>query len=263
MCWGYHRRGWVAPFERLNHEFDFHYLFHLNEQDEESSYTSQPRHYWDEFQTAQEILDRLEPDRIVFMSLAGLRSISLNMTARRRGIPTFILQHGYFHSLENYLSLPATAAQKDPKKENAVPGRSAQRAVAFMLRSNFAAEPLESSLAIAMLLVSRKIGAYRSQSWFRFCGRMPDWYVTYSMETSKFHRQLDGAVSSSIVPVGIPEFDPIFRLLASSEQPDGGGVLLIDSPNAENRYGVITTTPGRKRGFSPSFRGASRLEAAG
>ena len=261
LCWGYHRHGWVAPFEQLNGEFDFHYLFHLSKEDEERSHTNQPRHYWNEFRTAQEILDKIKPDRLVFMSLSGLRPIALNMVARRRKIPTFIFQHGYFRSLESYLSLPTTPAKRVGEMRIPTRAKSAWQAIRFMLRSNIVKEPIDSLLAVAMLLESRNTGHYRSQLRFRFRGRMPDQYVTYSEETSEIHRQLDDASSSSIVPVGIPEFDPIFRLLANSKEDSKKNVLLIDSPNAENRYGITTTSIERKVRF---LNGLSlRLEQRG
>ena len=261
LCWGYHRSGWVAPFEQLNGEFDFHYLFHLSEKEEECSHTNQPRHYWNDFRAAQDILDEIKPDRLVFMSLSGLRPIALNMAARRKGIPTFVVQHGYFRSLENYLALPAVPPKTVAETKTTSQASSASEAVRFMIRSNFAKEPIDSSRAIAMLLLSRRTGYYRSQLRFRFRGRMPDRYITYSEETSEIHRQLDGASGSLIIPVGIPEFDPIFRLLASSKRDRGKNILLIDSPNAENRYGVLTTSIEHKARFLHDL--SQRLEKRG
>lgn len=241
LCWGYHRRGWVAPFEQLDGEFDFHYLFHLGKEEEECSYTHRPRHYWDDFRNAQEVLEEILPDRLVFMSLSGLRPIALNMVARRRGIPTFIFQHGYFRSLENYLSLGASRFRVAAPTRTSTRS-SAPAALRFLMRSTFLQDPIESLQAIAMLLEARRAGYYQSQLRFRFHGRMPDRYITYSEATSEIHRQLDRARSSSIIPVGIPEFDPIFRRLANSEPRGDKHVLLIDSPTAENRYGVTTTS---------------------
>ncbi len=247
LCWGYHRRGWVAPFEQLGDSFDFQYLFHLSKEEEEGVCTDQPRHYWDEFRDAHEILERIRPDRIVFMSLTGLRTIALNMAARRHGVPTFILQHGYFRSLENYLWAPR------PAKAVATPtpasSGSARRATSFMLRSNLARESLDTARSIAMVLSASRTSLHQSQLKFRFAGRIPDWYITYSDYTGEVHRQLDGAEGARIVPVGIPEFDPIFRRLAEPKAGPQREVLLIDSPNAENRWGVVWTTVKRKARF--------------
>jgi hypothetical protein len=112
-----------------------------------------------------------------------------------------------------------------------------------------------------MLLMSRKTGPYRSQLRFRFRGRMPDRYITYSEATSKIHRQLDDASSSSIIPIGIPEFDTVFRVLATPTRPFSKNVLLIDSPNAENRYGLTTTSIDRKLRFLNDL--SQRLEQRG
>ncbi len=259
LCWGYHRRGWVAPFEQLRDSFDFQYLFHLSKHEEEGVCTDRPRHYWDEFRDAHEILERIRPDRIVFMSLTGLRPIALNMAARRRGVATFILQHGYFRSLDNYLMVPK------PTKAAATPTRvsssTALQAIRFTLRSNLAREPLDTIRSIAMVLTAARTNPHQSQFRFRFRGRIPDWYITYSEFTGEVHRQLDGAGGASIVPVGIPEFDPIFRHLAETTAKPQREVLLIDSPNAENRWGVAWTTVERKVRFLQDL--AERLQERG
>jgi hypothetical protein len=138
---------------------------------------------------------------------------------------------------------------------------SAWQAVRFMLTTNIAEEPIDSLRAVAMQLMSRRTDHYRSQLRFRFRGRMPDRYITYSEATSEFHRQLDAASGSSIIPVGIPEFDPIFRLLANSKEDCNKNILLIDSPNADNRYGVTTTSIERKVRFLNDL--SLRLEQRG
>jgi hypothetical protein len=130
-----------------------------------------------------------------------------------------------------------------------------------MLRSNVTAEPFDTWRAIAMLLRSRSAGHYRSQLQFRFRGRMPDRYIVYSDATAEIHRQLDRATDSSIIPVGIPEFDPIFRSLLSAKGDCRKSVLLIDSPNAENRYGVTPTTVEEKVRFLKEL--SERLERRG
>lgn len=261
LCWGYYRKGWIAPFEQLENELDFEYIFYLRKEDEEASFTERPRHYWEDFRSAQQILDELAPDRIVFMSLSGLRPIALNMAARQSGIPTFILQHGYFRSLEDYAALAATS--RGTTQTTATPKRSSSpvRAARFLLSSHFAREPLECGRALAMLAMSRRESHYRSQLRFRFRGRMPDWYITYSESTSEIHRQLDGAEDHSIIPIGIPEFDPVFRRLADREVQRDESVLLIDSPTAENRYGVTSMTVDQKVRFLEGL--SSRLALRG
>jgi hypothetical protein len=260
LCWGYYRKGWIAPFEQLGDELDFDYIFYLSKEDEEASYTERPRHYWNDFRSAQQIIDELAPDRVVFMSLSGLRPIALNMAARRRGIPTFILQHGYFRSLENYLALAASSQATAPTNVSRQTS-SPLRAVRFLMSSHFLREPLECLRALAMLAMSRRKSHYHSQLQFRFRGRMPDWYITYSESTSEIHRQLDGAEDGAIIPIGIPEFDPIFRRVAQAERAPGDSVLLIDSPTAENRYGVTSMTVDQKVRFLEEL--SSRLAARG
>jgi hypothetical protein len=51
-------------------------------------------YYWTQFSTPENLLETVRPDRIVFFEIIDLRQIALNVTASRKKIPTFYLEHG-------------------------------------------------------------------------------------------------------------------------------------------------------------------------
>jgi hypothetical protein len=243
LCWGYHRSGWIEPFEQLRDRFDIRYLFHRRPEDEEGCRTDAPRHYWADFPRAQAVLEELHPDRIVFMALDGAWSIALNAAARRRGIPTLIVQHGHLESEGSGEQRTAAAAlaQGSP-----VP------ALRFAT-SSFGVRDAESMLRLLIFMSdARRHGPRAAMPRHRFEARMPDIYVALSPESALAHQRLDGVAPDQIRCIGLPEYDHIFRMVPA-EVPRQGSLLLLDSPNAENRWGEATLSVPEKIGFIESL----------
>jgi hypothetical protein len=246
LCWGYHRAGWIQPFENLRETFDVHYLFHRTRDEEEGCLTDAPRWYWMDFGNADDLIDVVQPDRIVFMALDGAWVIALNSAARRRGIPTFIVQHGHFDhqsDLQASVSLSPVAALS---RGNPLP------ALRFAAAS-FGFRRFRTLLRVLRLMQSaRREGAPEAMSKHVFEERLPDVYVALSPESAKLHLLVDGVSEDRIACIGIPEYDSIYRQV-SMRIPDHGSLLLLDSPNSENRWDSTTMSIDEKAGFLRSL----------
>jgi hypothetical protein len=246
LCWGYHRAGWIQPFETLRETFDVQYLFHRTRDEEEGCLTDAPRLYWMDFHSADELIDVVIPDRIVFMALDGAWAIALNAAARRRGIPTFVVQHGHFDHLSDLqlsLSLGPVAALS---RGNPIP------ALRFAAAS-FGFRRFGSLVRVLRLMQSaRREGAAQAMSKHVFEERMPDVYVALSPESAKLHLVVDRVSEDRIACIGIPEYDRIYQQV-STTIPHDGSLLLLDSPNSENRWGSTTMSIDEKIGFLRSL----------
>jgi hypothetical protein len=239
LCWGYHRAGWVQPFEDLRSRFDFTYLFFRTPEEEEGSFTEAPRRFWSQYRNAQAILDDVQPDSIVFMALDGAWSIALNAIARDRGVRTLIVQHGHLEAFIGEQQLTTAAALS---KGSPLP------ALRFAVSSLRLRRPRSLYRLIRFLSEARRRGPRTAMVRHRFAERMPDHYVALSPESARVHVDLDGAENTDISCIGLAEYDAIFRDVIS-EVPANGPVLLIDSPNADNRWGATTTTIAEKKVF--------------
>ena len=51
-------------------------------------------YFWTDFTTPRQLLEKINPDRIVFFEIIDLRQIALNVAASALNIPTFYLEHG-------------------------------------------------------------------------------------------------------------------------------------------------------------------------
>jgi hypothetical protein len=239
LCWGYHRSGWIAPFERLRDRFELNYLFYRSAEEEEACLTDAPRYYWSQFASGQDLLHKLKPARIVFMALDGAWSIALNAAARHEQIPTLIVQHGHLESEADAQRVGTVSALAEG---------SPLPALRFAARSFGLRNAADLPRLVRFMSDARRHSARAAMPRHRFRARMPDRYVALSPESAGAIQRLDGATESEIACIGIPEFDELFRSVEPGA-PGDGSVLLLDSPNAENRWGVTTMTLDGKIGF--------------
>ena len=138
MLWGYQRKSWVEPFERLREDFEFCYLYYQKKEFEKEVFTSSDRYYYNQFHSVQQLFKKIKPNKLVFMSIDSPITVLLNLEAKRRKIETIILQHGVFHSVKTYKELH----QKQQKQQRLQPSTNsdfdARLALKFMVYSTFA-----------------------------------------------------------------------------------------------------------------------------
>lgn len=238
-CWDYARPGWVAPLESLgiDHGFDLTYLFHRRAEEETAVATVWPRRYWLEFRDAQQVLDHLRPDRIVFMGLDGTWSIALNAVARRRGIPTFLLQHGIDWPPRYFPEAPPSHASTGAAAPT-LPSRLP--ALRFLART-LALRP-DQVLGVARLVRrSSREGFPRAARRRTLPVRVPDLHLVTGPASALAPVERDGAVARDLCIVGLPEFHG--RVAVEGPRPDREDtVLLLDTPHTgtPNRRSVVT-----------------------
>jgi hypothetical protein len=247
LCWGYYRAGWIEPFERLKAEFDFTYIFYRSEDEEEGRLTDEPVLYWDDYSDAYKLLDAARPDKIVFMSLTSGYPIALNLAAHRRGIPTYILQHGAFGT---YADNRAFEVQYSTLRKTQGTGNSSTSTVrstsmGFVARTLRPRDVLTIPKMAMFFLLLRRWGHNVACRYTRFRQRIPTGYICFSQRSAIIHRELDHARFDQIHLIGIPEYDRFFHAGTAPDDPvreNAPYYLLIDQPLAENRWGETPVT---------------------
>lgn len=229
---GYHRKGWIAPIERLRDVLDITYIFFLDPALETARHTTEKVVFWNDFTSAQQLLDKLKPDKIVFMSIDSGLNIVLNHVARKRGVRTYILQHGLLSNYADYRS-------RDRKSKGMrVPSERPQTSFSTgaFFKSSLSLADLAALWLFPLHNYLRKKESQRfADRWVRFNARMPDFYICYTEQNSLIHRQTDAPLPSKFRYIGIPELDEFF--VARRSSPHHRYFLLIDQPFADNRYG--------------------------
>ena len=238
LCWGYHRSSWIEPFERLKDVFRFAYIFYRNREEEEERYTDDPVLYWQDYSNAQQILDAVRPDKIVFMSLTSGYPIALNMAARQRGIDTYILQHGIHSSYADEMA--ANAQTTVLRKEGSTPASPARSSsMGFLARTMRAGDVYSVPRMALFFLLMHRWGYFVACRYVRFAQRMPTGYICFTERNALIYRELDHARPEQIYLIGIPEYDRFFATSRSGEGTGGAPYyLLIDQPLVENSWGT-------------------------
>jgi hypothetical protein len=213
LVWGYHRKGWVDAFNQLKDSFRFELLHYLEKPANEENHTDFPTHYWLDFSSAKAIINRIKPDKVIFMSTEGIPSTALNAACKRRGIPTIVFQHGMFQPYENYLmdvqlqTQQALAAGK--KSHNKPNDRSTNlRLLKFYLRSfTLGTFPGAFFYLLRLRLLRRKNYEIEALRLLPSALRIADEYVVFTRYNASFFTVRDGVKPEQYIEIGNPEFD--------------------------------------------------------
>ncbi len=236
LCWGYHRKGWLYTFNQLSDEFEFHYIFHISRPKEEINFANNSKvHYWVTFRSAKDLISRVRPEKIVFMGLEGINTIALNVEAKKCGIETLVIQHGMYHTYEDYLQL-AKEEQKARKKSSNknLPDVNRSFLLNFFLRSAWNKPSLLYYMARLQYYKSKMLeieALKKAQSRLR----RADKYVVFTHDNASIYYERDGVTYNKMIEVGNPEMDKYFEYEPETVTKYNPYYLLIDQPWSEVR----------------------------
>lgn len=230
---GYNRKGWIAPIESLKDSIEIVYLYYINKAEEQLSYTRHRVIYWNDYENANQLLDDIKPDKVVFMGLESGLGILLNFKARQKQIPTYILQHGIYSNYKDYrerenrIELTAKEPMQSPSLRSGT--------LWYFIKSLTPLDYLRLIKFPAYVVLMKLRGFRFASRWIRFRARKPDYYICYTPQNAIIHKELDGAPESKLLYIGYPEMDS-FMNYRGTDGTKGNYYLLIDQPLADNRY---------------------------
>jgi hypothetical protein len=176
---------------------------------------------WEDQNSADELLDREQPDRLVFLFTTSLNQVVLRSAARQRGIEAVHVEHGYRPPIADEINQRTTA------RTRASGHHSGLRTHAFFARSL----PRRGRVAPSLVRYAHAVkrgGASRDVLRSFADLRRADRYVSFSRECFDHHLDVDRvpvAIADSTEFTGIPQFDD-FRMVQDA-QP-GRSILLVD-----------------------------------
>lgn len=237
LCWAYHRRHFVNIFNKLENDFEFVYLNWLSKELEMDSFTNAKRIYWLDFKNIQQLVNDINPSKVIFMGMEGFATI-LNEYCKKRNIPTYYLQHGVFHSYNAYVQEELL----ERKKLNIVRVKKKYKKVSSILKvrfliSSFSFELLNSFYTLLRVAVLTKLFRSRNKAYnfTQSNSRQADKYIVYTKYCSLVLAERDGINDKKIIEVGNPEADEILIQMEHEFEPlmPDEYYLLIDDPIAE------------------------------
>lgn len=237
LCWGYHRKGWVSSFNKLSEKFDFTYLFFISKPEDEMNFAvNSDVIYWSDFKNAQHILNRIKPEKIVFMGIEGSNTTALNIIAKKKGIETFYLQHGMFHRFSDYVKWEQVETEERQKTGQF--NRSAEEVdrfflLSFFIRSVIFAKPSTLPYIFRLQYLKRKYYEITALQKLRSEHRIPSKYIVFTKDNASIFCERDGANSENFIEIGNPEKDDFFQNDFQVEKTSENYYLLIDEPWSE------------------------------
>jgi len=229
LCFGYHRKGWIQIFEGLNAYFEFHYLYYVYPSQEGVSFTNCPKHYWVDYKNAQDLLDKIRPQKVIMMDTGSLLCLATLFCCRSRKIPTFVMQHGLFHDLETNLGIDKKMAQNSVQQKKVIdPFNTRKHTSSFFIKSLRVKDFFNFFRVVKWQLNRRKMFDLEAAQLNRHPYQQADFYIVYTKFNGYYFTELNGVPESKMLEIGVPEFDPFFNN-SVTKTPETPYNLIIDS----------------------------------
>lgn len=239
LIWGYHRKGWVEPFEKLNDKFDFVYIYYLKKPKEEISFTHSKKIYWFDYSNPYEILFEIKPDKVVFMSIDKANTVALNIACKYSKIPTFIFQHGLFYSFKWYLESNKKEIEKNielgnKKWADELDNSEYYKLLKFLLKSLKFYNPKDLFFLLFFFYYKKKLGKNGQLLQQKMCALSnylkPNKYIVFTKQNAEIFLERDYAGDKDLIEIGNPFLDVFFE--EQNHEVIEEFFLLIDEPLA-------------------------------
>jgi hypothetical protein len=251
IYWDYRRSDLLLPFHKLSDQFEWSFIFFRNKQ-EDNTELSYPRLYWGDFTTPYELLKEVKPDGIIFSDLSSLYAVGLNIAAKNKTIPTYLLDHGIKVDYDYYLSLEGKTQVMNPSLQtnHNAPTNFTQSGKMHTLRFYFSALQFKNGwMAFKALQLFYSVFRLKSEGAFakvQFALRCPDKYLLFSKQNFGYYHRRDGIDASKIIYFGNPHQDEyMVQLDEACIDPNNPYYLLLDDGQIEG-FGI---TPAQKNDF--------------
>lgn len=243
VVWPTHREDWVAVYQELSFQFDLVFLSGLSEDSFNANYVSNfaKSIYWSDFTSARQLLEKIEPDKIVFMSVDTGLSMTLNLIAKKLEIETFVLQHGIYTNYKDYRIRERLWKKTELSRESsAVKSSIGFSSARFVSNSLTTISKIWLPLIFIYSFLSKKVGPYWVSKNLPLPIKRVDKYLCFSPSNATIHLETDRVSSKRITYIG--SFELMKYIERSEKRFFEKYYLHIDQALAENSFGEETVS---------------------
>jgi hypothetical protein len=243
VIWPTHREDWIFPFKKLSADFEFIFLSGISADDYKENYVKgfATTIHWSSFDSAQEILENIMPCKIIFMSVESGLNIALNIVAKQKGIPTYLLQHGIYTNYKDYRNREKIWKKKDlVVKNNLAKSKTGFNSFKWINNSLKALQKVWLLPIVIYIKASQRVGAYWAAKHFSFEGKRPLTYICFSPYNSTIHKEVDKIGEQRIEYIGSPEL--VNYLIEENNLIQEDFYLHIDQAFSYNSFGEETVS---------------------
>lgn len=210
---------------------------------------------WEEHRSARALLRAVEPDLLAMLAIGSRNQLALRCEARRRGLRTVHVEHGY--RLPRQVQLALSLGRSTPANGAGTRVTGSTPATHRFFAASLPRLPLADAAHLARYALPSVGGASHEAQAAVVDLRRPDRYVSFSPECFAFHRDFDRVppeLAERTVFTGVPQFD-CFRSDRAAE-PDSGDVVLVD--HQLHNSGILGWDERFHREWAESIRAAVR-----
>ncbi len=211
LNWYYHRPDLTEYLLKLSDEFELIFIYKHTRPAEPELREWIDRHvsviYWGAYKTPYQLLKEVQPDILVFHDIEAFNQVALNVAARNKKIPTYVLQHGVRGDYEVAEAL--TYGEKAPMNFSDTSAWS----IKFFLAA-FRFKNMQGILSVGKFIINRKrfeltVALAKSKAEWRNA----DYYIELSKDNTGYHKIRDGIPDDRFLIIGNPQFDDYFKQL--------------------------------------------------
>lgn len=243
VVWPVVREDWVEVFRQLSDNFRFTFLAGIFPDNDKPNYVQGFARcvYWSQFSSCVDIIARLNPDKVIFMTIDTGLAIVLNYTLKQNKIPTYILQHGIYTNYKDYRIREKMWRKKRIQKSVQIHKKEIGFSTLRFIHNSIKIPQKWIFIPLFIFLFAqRRKGAYWASKYMTFRAKKPDYYICYSSYNATIHKELDKIKDDRIIYVGSPELD--LYLEPKNKVAQEPYYLHIDQSFAENSFGEETVS---------------------
>ncbi len=239
LVWGYERIGWIEPFLKLKDKFEFTYLYYIYREEDKVDNLDIKKIYWNNFSNAQDILDKVSPDKIVLMDNYSSYPLVLTTIAKTRKIPTFTAQHGIASELSDYLHIESINTLKiDTQQYN--PKYTKNHSLLFLVKSMLPSHPIMCFRILKFIFEKRK--SLQHAVLNNFDNKLQtNFYIVFTKYNGRIYLQRDNVDETQLLPSGNYYCDDFFNIRDEVLNKEDYYLLidqsLLGNPFSKNAYG--------------------------
>ncbi len=235
LVWWYDRRDLIAPYLEMQDDIEFTVLFYrFPEQEDKSMADTLPfkRIYWLDYHSPYEILNDVNPDKILLFSNFGILTVSLIVAANIRKIETSYVSHGLRSELKDILKnqdTPQTILRY--QKDNKYYTSKKWHTLLFLFMTISIRNPRTIKLVMVLLKAEYKFSKdYEKLIYIQDPLRKVSSYYLFAPENALMIHDLDHPDPSKIKYTGPYTLDKIFSDFKNIVPKEEDYWIIIDQP---------------------------------
>lgn len=218
LVWWYDRKDLIAPYLEMQNSFEFTVLFYRFKSQENSTIANElpfKRIYWTEYLSPYQLLDEINPEKILFFGTEDMLSTALIVAAKIKSIDTCYVSHGLRGSLSEIISSIENNPKNKIERYSADnPDFNRKKWHSFIFLANAAS--IRNLRSIYFILqcfyISFRISnAFSRLLYLDYELRKPDFYYFFAKSNAKLFLELDNAPIEKIKYTGPYTMDSVFK----------------------------------------------------